>query len=323
MDGPPPDFEMLRFIARAYPDSLAGWREVLRRKLLDVSVDPISEVPYDAEASLRILPDVRFGWGVIGASVNRRTRQAVAQDNDDFFMIVNLDDSFSVSQRGHDFMLRAGDANVFPCAEEALYVRPQSGRILCVRMPRKALAPLVPALEDKVATVVRRENETLQLLTRYVRSLDHTQRLPTPALREAVARHICDLAALALGASREGAEIANDRSLNAARLRAVKEFIAANLSRRDLNVATLASRHRMTERHIQRLFEAEGVTFTSFLLERRLYKAFTSLNDVRNSDRGISEIALECGFGDISYFNRAFRRRFGATPSDVRRAKRN
>src|SRR5215472_3889741 len=304
MDGPPPDFEMLRFIARAYPDSLGGWREMLRRKLLDVCVDPISEKPYDADASLRILPDVRFGWGTIGASVNRRTRQAVAQDNDDFFMIVNLDDSFSVSQRGQEFHLRAGDANVFPCSEEALYVRPQPGRILCVRMPREALAPLVPALEDKVATVVRRENEALQLLTRYVRSLDHTLRLPTPALREAVSRHICDLAALALGASREGAEFAGGRSLNSARLRAVKEFIAANLSRRDLNVATLANRHRMTERHIQRLFEAEGVTFTAFLLERRLYKAFQSLNDTRNAERGISEIALECGFGDISYFNR-------------------
>jgi AraC-like DNA-binding protein len=238
-------------------------------------------------------------------------------------MIVNLDDAFSVTQRGRDFTLRAGDANVIPCAEVALYVRPQAGRILCVRMPREALAPLVPELEDKVATVIRRENETLQLLTRYVRSLDHTQRLPTPAVREAVAKHICDLAALALGASREGTEIAGGRSLNAARLRAVKEFIAANLSRRDLTVAALANRHRMTERHIQRLFEAEGVTFTSYLLERRLYNAFQSLNDGRNAERGISEIALECGFGDISYFNRAFRRRFGATPSDVRRAKRN
>jgi AraC-like DNA-binding protein len=32
----------------------------------------------------------------------------------------------------------------------------------------------------------------------------------------------------------------------------------------------------------------------------------------------VSSIALDAGFGDISYFNRAFRRRYGATPSDVR-----
>jgi AraC-like DNA-binding protein len=31
---------------------------------------------------------------------------------------------------------------------------------------------------------------------------------------------------------------------------------------------------------------------------------------------------LEVGFGDISTFNREFRRRFGMTPSDVRRGAR-
>ena len=33
-------------------------------------------------------------------------------------------------------------------------------------------------------------------------------------------------------------------------------------------------------------------------------------------------MAFECGFGDLSYFNRAFRRRYHATPTDVREAVR-
>ncbi|WP_368735143.1 helix-turn-helix domain-containing protein [Escherichia coli] len=32
----------------------------------------------------------------------------------------------------------------------------------------------------------------------------------------------------------------------------------------------------------------------------------------------MSAIAVESGFGDISYFNNAFRRRYACTPSDVR-----
>jgi AraC-like DNA-binding protein len=35
----------------------------------------------------------------------------------------------------------------------------------------------------------------------------------------------------------------------------------------------------------------------------------------------VSSVAFEVGFGDLSYFNRTFRRRFGATPSDVRAAR--
>ena len=44
------------------------------------------------------------------------------------------------------------------------------------------------------------------------------------------------------------------------------------------------------------------------------------LIDPRYADRGISAVAYEAGFGDLSYFNRTFRRRYGATPSDVRAA---
>ncbi|RUX33774.1 helix-turn-helix domain-containing protein, partial [Mesorhizobium sp. M7A.F.Ca.CA.002.09.1.1] len=36
--------------------------------------------------------------------------------------------------------------------------------------------------------------------------------------------------------------------------------------------------------------------------------------------RSITAIAYEAGFNDLSYFNRAFRRRYDATPSDVRAA---
>ena len=42
------------------------------------------------------------------------------------------------------------------------------------------------------------------------------------------------------------------------------------------------------------------------------------LTDLRFADGLISTIAFDVGFGDLSYFNNSFRRRFGDTPSDVR-----
>ena len=32
----------------------------------------------------------------------------------------------------------------------------------------------------------------------------------------------------------------------------------------------------------------------------------------------VSDIALACGFNEVSYFNRCFRRRFGASPTQYR-----
>ena len=83
-------------------------------------------------------------------------------------------------------------------------------------------------------------------------------------------------------------------------------------------MTTLAARHRLAVRYVQRLFEAEGTTFTEFVLARRLERAHRLLTDPRCTDRPVSMIAFEVGFGHVPYFNEAFRRRFGASPSDVR-----
>jgi AraC-like DNA-binding protein len=44
------------------------------------------------------------------------------------------------------------------------------------------------------------------------------------------------------------------------------------------------------------------------------------LTDSRFAGRSISALAFDTGFGDLSYFNREFRHRYHATPSEVRRA---
>jgi AraC-like DNA-binding protein len=69
---------------------------------------------------------------------------------------------------------------------------------------------------------------------------------------------------------------------------------------------------------VRKLFEEEGTTFTEFVLESRLAQALQMLSDPRLAGRTISSIAFSLGFGDLSYFNRTFRRRFGAAPSEMR-----
>ena len=80
----------------------------------------------------------------------------------------------------------------------------------------------------------------------------------------------------------------------------------------------MAARQRVTPRYVQLLFESEGTTFSQFVLEQRLARAHRMLGDPRCAAWTIIAIAFTAGFGDVSYFNRAFRRRYGATPSDVR-----
>jgi AraC-like DNA-binding protein len=63
------------------------------------------------------------------------------------------------------------------------------------------------------------------------------------------------------------------------------------------------------------LLHEAGASFTLRLNELRLRKAADLL---ARAEHRISDIAFDCGFNDLSYFNRCFRRRFGLTPSAAR-----
>jgi AraC-like DNA-binding protein len=64
---------------------------------------------------------------------------------------------------------------------------------------------------------------------------------------------------------------------------------------------------------VQALFASQGTTLGAHLLEQRLQLAAHRLRDADGSRERISDIALESGFGDLSHFCRAFRRRFGCS----------
>jgi AraC-like DNA-binding protein len=74
----------------------------------------------------------------------------------------------------------------------------------------------------------------------------------------------------------------------------------------------------VSDSYIRKLFGGEGTSFSEYVLTRRLIRAHRMLTDQRWAEVGIASIAYDAGFGDLSYFNRAFKRYYGATPSDVR-----
>jgi AraC-like DNA-binding protein len=86
----------------------------------------------------------------------------------------------------------------------------------------------------------------------------------------------------------------------------------------DLDSAAAAS--GLSRRYVQKLLEGTGKSFTEHLAGRRLERASAMLTDPRHLHLAIIDIAFAVGFGDVSHFNRMFRRRFGETPSGARAA---
>ena len=85
-----------------------------------------------------------------------------------------------------------------------------------------------------------------------------------------------------------------------------------------LSLARLARLIGTNESHLSRALNAAGGGFAEVLNAAR---ADAAAERLRSGDRtGLLDLAMACGFGSKASFNRAFRSRFGATPSEYRAA---
>jgi AraC-like DNA-binding protein len=238
----------------------------------------------------------------------------VKDGSNDFALLMPVGGALTRAQLGRDLEVNAGDA-VGILHNEPASLRFHKLEHVVVMVPKAAMSPIVANLEAASTRLVPRGTEAVRLLTGYLLTLFGDPGLADPSLCKLVATHIYDLVAMAIGATREGQEVALSRGVRAARLNAIK----ADFDRNPASTLTaIAARQRVTPRYVQMLFDEDGTTFSAYALNQRLARAHRLLIDPRHTSWTISAIAFEAGFGDLSHFNRSFRRRYGASPSEVR-----
>ena len=238
--------------------------------------------------------------------------------SDDLALVMVESGAWFCTQRGREITLTAGEATI--CANDEAMVGTTAGRRSMIRIPLQSIRPLIGQRGVTLGKAYPADTPALQLLWPYLRAI--RDGMTTLDIHRLAVSDVHDLLALLVGATRDGAEVASARGLAAARLTAIKQDIARNLAEGDVSVGAIARRHRVTPRYVQMLFENEGVTFTEHVRGERLAQAYRMLRDARYAHEKIGAIAYDCGFGDLSYFYRLFRQRYGVSASDVRAAAR-
>ena len=95
-------------------------------------------------------------------------------------------------------------------------------------------------------------------------------------------------------------------------LRYIEEHYADSI---DVDAMAAVSNYSVS--HFSKLFkQLTGVSFTQYLKNYRLEAA---ANRLIHENTKISEIALSCGFSNLSYFSRAFYQKYNMTPSEFRK----
>jgi AraC-like DNA-binding protein len=317
------NFEALRPLSvstQTFPEEkrLAMWREIYGRNIGNFDIEPIGGTPFHADVIFHPLPGIGIAIGSRSAAHYRVTRELAGRGRDIIVLSMLRSGVATTSQFGKEMTCGIGSAVVLTSTEPSTSTLHCHGSFVTLALSRPAIEAIVPDLSSKFGQHIQSDNAALRLLIRYLDVVQGDSDLATPEIARSVSSHITDLAALAFGVRGDQAEIARQRGAKAARLSAIRRDILAELGRQDLSVGVMAARHGISQRYVGKLFEEDGTSFKAFVLAERLTKAYRMLIDRRSDHLSITQIAFESGFGDISYFNRTFRRVHGATPTDIR-----
>ena len=106
-----------------------------------------------------------------------------------------------------------------------------------------------------------------------------------------------------------------DDNSQSRRIRLADAYLQKNFAR-DITLREMAELVNMSDVAFSRFFSQHtGKSFTDYLIDIRIGKVARMLVD---TSKTIAEICYECGYNNMSNFNRIFRRKKGCTPREFR-----
>ncbi|MBI4986635.1 MAG: helix-turn-helix domain-containing protein [Rhodocyclales bacterium] len=302
-------------------DQFAYWREWVCGSITQLTADRDTQGPFHGEIRVRSLDTLKIVTA--RADAHRRTRTAAdiaRRSEDGFFVYLPLSGALRVEPaRGESFVAPPGTPCFLnPCQSAALVLN-EAHTHVALSIPRADVASMMAHPDGHFGHRTLAGGGLGPLLASYIGGLGDPGAVAAH-LEAAVAANFCSLLALALGANDEGRERGRD-GVAAARLQAALRWIELNFAETGVAPAQAAAQLGISARYLHKLFETTGLSFSETLARRRLQACRGALLDPALDRRSIAEIALSCGFGDISHFNRSFRAAYGLTPREARLAR--
>ncbi len=226
-------------------------------------------------------------------------------------MVRSMEGPLLVRQAGQTLNLEPGEFLFLSGSVPFEWRLAQGGRVDCGSLPVHDFPATTQELGRFLMRPIPKAHPPLKLLITHAAYL-LMRGAHAPGEAEMIAAHFKQVLPMVVEYLHDDANA--DRA--SANLSRIKAYIESRLHDPRFDLASVAAKFGVTPRHVQKLFQRERTTFSRHVLERRLETARSLV--LQQANRPISTIAYDIGFGDLSYFNRMFRQRFGMTPSAMR-----
>jgi AraC family transcriptional regulator, positive regulator of tynA and feaB len=248
-----------------------------------------------------------------------RTRAAIARSRENFFYLLYMySGHMRVAQRGREALIAPGNCLLVDSREPYRFSLPDRNNCLSVQIPQHWLRTWLPHPEDAAVVTLAGHSRWGATLASALGNLqpDALDRIVLPF--GVVADQIG--AMLALAAGRQDANLARHSASLLGRLTQTIEEQSADPA---IDPASVAAIIGISKRYLHLVMAQGGTSFGATLIEARLKRAKSLLEDRRFDRISIADIAWRSGFTNPSHFARRFRRRFGVAPGDFRRTLRS
>jgi AraC-like DNA-binding protein len=286
--------------------------------LLDIS--PTASHPTDqfnAHLEGYLVGDILLSRLITGGQKMRRTSDRIARDSIDHYAI-NFFLGGTVELQGPR-LLQYGEGNLIAFDDgEPLTCETGGFDVVTATIPRRRLSPSLQRPDAVHASMIDHGSAVGQLLVEFVRTLYAT----APDLAQDEARAAEQALLVLVAAALNGITIKSGdlpAMFYRAELMRAQAFIKSNLGNASLSPNLVAAAVALSRAQLYRLFAPLGGV-AEYIREQRLRRCLADLLATRQNGQAITEISYRWGFADPAHFARAFKQRFGRTPSEAREA---
>lgn len=268
------------------------------------------------------IDDSRFGdlWirhigsSGVGVQCERTPDRIRANPEDLIWICLVLGGDFRIEQQGSVAMLSPGD---FAMVDARRHYALQTERTdtLWIGTPHEMISRHVWDLDEMLGVAIPGSHGAAQMASRVLRAAFTAPAGAPDGEANRIVRGVFDV----LGAAVDAFRIESARSpYRNAVLRRIKAYVEQHLEDDSLSVAGIARNHGVSPRYLARIFQQEQETVSGWIWNRRLERCHMALTSA-GAPASISEIAYAHGFKNLSHFSKAFKERYGLSPSALHR----
>lgn len=301
-------------------DSAELWVEAVSELFVPLECVPQRGAAFHGRLRAGTLGPIRMCAMAVSPHTAKRTpRLAANTQGDQYKLSLILGGEALIVQDGREALLRPGDFAIYDCSRPYTFVTDKRFGMLVTVLPRDIIGVSPERVSQITATRIPSCNGIAWAMAPFLKRLAQLAvRDEVPPDEYRVVESVVDLVgSLCATVMTEDAGLhAHSRAELVLRIRA---YIDAHLGEADLTPTRIAAAHFISKRYLHKVFEAEGVSVSRWIRERRLERCRSALVDPRCREETVASVGLRCGLTDAAHFSRLFRETYGCTPTEYRR----